>query len=455
MKIAQILEALKPSEYRPLVKGWDKTRYASIFTNPKYKHDKNGYRVFIPIQSATVSRASRIQKEIEDSIQQSGFEIVDYTKGIAQKKDTKQNIKIGKLLTKLKQQELLAKFNTDKAREGTQKEYMVVISRHPYDIGGMSTDRGWTTCMNLKNGMMKNYVPLDVKAGTVVAYVTDKNDPDLKNPTGRVAIKPFVDILGSPHIEFGIEDKMYGTNVPGFAKAITKWVDEVNSQNKLDNVVILKLDPRLYPDSDVPVTRIKGGSEEDRQLMQSILKNPDNIANYKNPPIKLQMQVVKKNGTSIQYIENPPPEVQMAAVMNDGWALGGIKNPSTEIEEAALEKNGNAIKFIKNPTPEQQLAACEDAGGAIRWIKNPTLKMQLAAVNEYGMVIEYIKNPPPEVQMAAVKSSFAAIQYIENPAPEVQLYAVKSNGVAIRYIKNPTDEVEAFMQKRYGKNWRK
>jgi hypothetical protein len=211
MKIKQITEALKPSQYRPLVKGWDKERYADIFTNSKYNHDKNGYRVFIPIGAVSVDDTSPVQTEIESSLQQNGFKIVDYAKGIAQKKDTKQNIKIGKLLTKLKQQELLGKFNTDKSREGTKKEYMVVISRHPYDIGGQSTDRGWTSCMNLEDGVYKKYVPIDVAAGTLVAYVTDKNDPDLKNPTGRLSIKPFVDILGTKRVEFGIEDRVYGT----------------------------------------------------------------------------------------------------------------------------------------------------------------------------------------------------------------------------------------------------
>jgi hypothetical protein len=426
MKIKQITEALKPSQYRPLVKGWDKARYADIFTNPKYKHDKKGYRVFIPIGATTANEASPVQTAIEKSLQKSGFSISDYTKGIAQQKDTNRNIKIGKLLTKLKQPDLLNKFNTDKTREGTKKEYMVVISRHPYDIGGQSTDRGWRSCMNLVDGDYNEYVPIDVAVGTVVAYVTDKNDPDLKNPTGRMSIKPFVDVLGSSQVEFGIENRVYGTKVPGFVEAVSAWVDEINDQNILDNVAAFEIDPRLYNDSPSTRTTVKGGSQEEREAIQAIIDNPKSIGDYKNPSLLLQMAAIKNSVYSIQHIKNPAPEVQMAAVTQNRVALRYIKNPSTELQMAAVTKSGYSIEYIKNPSPE----------------------VQLAAVKKYGGSIQYIKDPSPEVQLAAVTQDGDAVGYIKNPSPEVQLAAVTNDGMAIGYIKNPSPEVIAYMKQR-------
>jgi hypothetical protein len=492
MKIKQITEALKPSQYRPLVKGWDKERYADIFTNSKYKHDKNGYRVFIPIGAVSVDDTSPVQTEIESSLQQSGFEIVDYTKGIAQKKDTKQNIKIGKLLTKLKQQELLGKFNTDKSREGTKKEYMVVISRHPYDIGGMSTGRGWTSCMNLEDdGSNKEYVPIDVAAGALVAYVTDKNDPDLKNPTGRVSIKPFVDILGSTHVEFGIENRVYGTQVTGFIEAVNTWVDEINDQNILDTVVAIKLDPRLYNDSGFSsAPKFKGGSIETREVMKSVFNNPYTIADYespspklqliavtqssrviqfinnptlaaqlaavngyggvithiKNPSLEVQLAAVTMTDSAIRYIENPSPKVQIAAVKAGVYAIEYIKNPSPEVQMAAATNNGYAIEYIKNPSPEVQLAAVKNDGGAIRYIENPSPEVQLAAVNNVAYALEFIKNPLPKVQMVAVNAEGLLIRFIKNPSPELQLAAVKNTKAAINFIKNPSPEVIAYVK---------
>tara|TARA_R110000851_G_scaffold256767_1_gene409225 strand:- start:748 stop:2229 length:1482 start_codon:yes stop_codon:yes gene_type:complete len=476
MKIKQITEALKPSQYRPLVKGWDKERYADIFTNSKYKHDKNGYRVFIPIGAVSADDTSPVQAEIESSLQQSGFEIVDYAKGIAQKKDTKQNIKIGKLLTKLKQQELLSKFNTDKTREGTKKEYIVVISRHPYDIGGMSTGRGWTSCMNLEDGVYKKYVPIDVAAGTLVAYVTDKNDPDLKNPTGRLSIKPFVDILGTKRVEFGIEDRVYGTQVPGFVEAVNTWVDEINDQNILDTVVALKIDPRLYNDSNSRRTIVKGGSKEEREAIRSILDNPGSIGNYDTPSLKMQMAAVTRNGLTLEYIKNPSPEVQLAAVMEEYAAIEYIMNPSVELQMAAIKKsvyalkyivnlspevymtavttNGIAIHYIDNPSPEIQMAAVKENIESIKYINKPSLEVQMTAVTTAGRALEYIKNPSPEVQMAAVKNYGHALGYIRNPSPELQMAAVMQNGTTIRYIVNPSLKVQmaAVMQNGHAMN---
>lgn len=220
MQYTDLIEALKPSEYRLFVKGWDKERYADIFKSDKYKHDKNGYRVYLPLGERKVE-VSAVQKDIERYLG-SNYEIVDYIKGIVKDKKNNQNVKIGKVLTKLSLTDLLNKYTSDPTREATKDEYIVVISRHPYDIAGMSTNRGWTSCMNLHDGENRHYVPIDIKEGTVVAYVTSKSDPDLKNPTGRVSIKPFVNVNNEEEIYFGIENKVYGTTVDGFIPAVTK-----------------------------------------------------------------------------------------------------------------------------------------------------------------------------------------------------------------------------------------
>lgn len=279
-------EALKPSEYRGLVKGWDRQRYAEIFKNPKYRHDRNGYRVYIPIETQSQNQEkSQTQKQIESFLDENGFDIIDYTKGIVHNREKKQNIKIGKVLNKLQRSDLLNAFNVDKTREGTRAEYMVVISRHPYDIAGMSTDRGWTSCMNLGE-INRHYVPVDIKQGTVVAYVTKANDLDLKNPTGRVLIKPFVDVLGKTQIYFGIENAVYGTNVPGFTDAVKKWVNEVNASHELDEVAILKQHPDLYRDSDLASQTYitgRGRTQDEKQQLLDVYNNPRSIFNIANP----------------------------------------------------------------------------------------------------------------------------------------------------------------------------
>lgn len=67
----------------------------------------------------------------------------------------------------------------------------LVFSNHAYDIAGMSTNRDWTSCMNIFNGENRDYVKSDIEYGTIVVYVIDKKDTNINHPYGRVLIKPY------------------------------------------------------------------------------------------------------------------------------------------------------------------------------------------------------------------------------------------------------------------------
>ena len=338
----KIVEALKASQYRNLVKDWNKERYAEIFLNPKYKHDKNGYRVYIPIEEKfrpDNPQKSPTQIKIEQELSKNNYEIVDYIKGLARQIGVEKNpVKLGKLLISFKRQDLVNEFNVDKSREGTKSTYMVVISRHPYDIAGMSTDRGWTSCMNLNSGINKHYVPLDVKAGSVVAYVTRSDDINLKNPSGRLLIKPFVDIIGKQVIYFGIEERVYGTDVPGFKEAVRKWVYAVNDAHELEEVVVLKLNPKLYHDSD---------------LAKKVYVTGKSLS----PDVKSQIERVRQNPFDIFDIENPSEPVQLSALNSAGYSTLRLFRklmsnpeyiPSERIQIMAIEKESDAAEILLN-----------------------------------------------------------------------------------------------------------
>lgn len=370
----KIVEALKASQYRNLVKGWNKERYAEIFLNPKYKHDKNGYRVYIPIEEKfrpDNPQKSPTQIKIERELSKNNYEIVDYVKGLARPIGAVKNpVKLGKLLISLKRQDLLTEFNVDKSREGTKSTYMVVISRHPYDVAGMSTGRGWTSCMNLHTGINKRYVPLDIAAGSVVAYVTRVDDIDLKNPSGRLLIKPFIDIIGKQVIYFGIESVVYGTEVPGFKETVTKWVDEVNTAHELEDVVILKMNPNLYRDSE---------------LSQQVHITGKSLT----PEVKDQIERVRKHPFDIFDIEDPSETVQITALSNGyGYDVGRLFTrmmskpdyiPSERVQLTAVERNAHCIDAIlkKNiiPSPAVQLAAVTDDWKVVRRFIADNIKM--------------------------------------------------------------------------------
>ena len=69
-------------------------------------------------------------------------------------------------------------------------DLIVVLSRHPYDIAGMSTNRGWTSCMNLHTDGMSSFVMSSLLTGALIAYLCRNSDSNIEHPLGRLLIKP-------------------------------------------------------------------------------------------------------------------------------------------------------------------------------------------------------------------------------------------------------------------------
>ena len=56
MRYSEFSEALKPSEYRNLVKGWDKTRYAELFGGRN--------RIYLPLEAPETQKGAEWQSGI-------------------------------------------------------------------------------------------------------------------------------------------------------------------------------------------------------------------------------------------------------------------------------------------------------------------------------------------------------------------------------------------------------
>ena len=418
MKYEELMEKLKPSQYRELVKGWDKERYKEIFTDSKYEHDRNGYRVYIPIDKPNAK--VDVPREIEVALDYEGYEVEDYIKGIAISHDKKRRMKIGKILKN--HENALHWFTVDPTRAAYKENHLCVISRHPYDIAGMSTDRGWYSCMNLGGGSYSRFVPLDIEHGTVIAYAIKEDDRNIENPVCRVLMKPFINDDKKDLIYFGIENTVYGTEVPGFVNTVRAWVDEINDKNELGEVILVHAHPDLYIDSMPREERYRalGGNEIEQEQIKTVIERP----------------------SELQYIDYPSEVVQLAAVKIDGMAISYIKNPSEKVQMEAIKKSPSAVYFIKNPTENVQIAAVKLHGSVIRHMKNPSETVQMAAVKSDGYVLHYLDNPSYEVQKEAVKYSPFVIDAIENPSEELQILAVEKNANVISKIKNPTEAVQ-------------
>lgn len=120
----------------------------------------------------------------------------------------------------------------------------IAITRDPCHVGGMSTNVGWKSCMNLYTGAFNKSTRDDIKHGTLAAYLIDAKDKNIEYPIGRVLIKGYLEIGGGKQKLLNVGKANYG-EMPDFAKAeIQKWVDNIQKNIKGH----FKFNPDLYQD---------------------------------------------------------------------------------------------------------------------------------------------------------------------------------------------------------------
>ena len=130
---------------------------------------------------------------------------IDYIHGVCTveyRNGSQNQVKIGKILVKEDVKwngaPAINLFNSDPARLGRSLEeksmsddLCIIVSRHPYDIAGMSYDRDWTSCMNIEDGDCRDMPEYDIRYGTLVAYLCDTDDTNINRPYARFLIKPY------------------------------------------------------------------------------------------------------------------------------------------------------------------------------------------------------------------------------------------------------------------------
>ena len=462
-------------QYRPLFKGWKKERYQDIFmSHPANMRDRNGYRLYFPLGAPDAEHREKSNEEnrIEWFLHQNGYTIVDYKKGLAKNIETGQQIKIGKLLHKLKANLHLDSFNNDKSRQGVGKEYMVVISRHPADIIGMSTNRGWHSCMNLKNGEEKEYVPLEVEAGTIIAYLTTTDDRNLNNPSARVLMKPFVDIKDPDNKDFlylGVENEFYGENVhEKFLPTVEQWADDINDAHALDDAMVVVLNPKSYKEPHSSSFAIAGGDKEERQArnkeLSDIAQNPTYyLSQIPDPSEEIQLTAVEADPDSLRYIDNPTLNVQKRAVgaaEHEGWEyqpasqphmLQFINNPHPKIQKICILAEPRHVQFVDNPDKDVQMYVVKEDPGLLGYINDPHPDVVEYVLKDDGELIELVLEPTRSQQKLAVTNAPNAIFSIENPTDEAQLIAVKADGLLLKDINDyPNYHVQMAAVKQNG-----
>lgn len=309
MRLRELFESLPLRQSIDFRKYWDPNTYKHIFR--KYTDNPKAFRIYLPLVGADTPTNSEVKPSVERALNQINYDLIDYEKGYAKSSSDNRTVKIGKLI---KDPVLLQKYNNDPARQlSKQSKLLVCISRHPYDIAGMSTDRGWVSCMHLTGGDNASYVMMDVVNGTIVAYLIAENDKNINNPKGRYLIKPFINEDNPDEILLVREQRAYGSTTPGFKETIDKWLDEVNGEKSEG---LYCINPELYQDSNR--TRLHYPSKSFDEVMDMIIQNPSKYNVAKNIKYKRNADGsidLKANvyGALLRYLE------QYNIIINELW----------------------------------------------------------------------------------------------------------------------------------------
>jgi hypothetical protein len=125
----------------------------------------------------------------------------------------------------------------------------IVITERLMPLGEMSTGQRWSSCM-AEDGINFRYVAQDVRAGTLIAYVVSRKDPDARYPLARILLKPY-------HTDKGetvwVPGKIYGANAGVVSDGVASMVQKIATVLNRGKSGTFTMDKRLYADGQ-PVT---------------------------------------------------------------------------------------------------------------------------------------------------------------------------------------------------------
>jgi len=201
--------------------------------------DRRGHRISIPYTG------SPLENRITDFLLKYDFKVLNYDENEAENiRKPGQIIKITSALSTIGNKmpignEYLDLYAAARSKDATKRlDKVVVFSKHPYDIAGMSYGRSWKSCTDLVIGPKRKFVKVDIENGTVIAYLATPDDTNLRQPLGRVLIKPYVDVKDEKNIILYPENNTYGKiedprTFIGFLDDILERVQDVTSEYNL------------------------------------------------------------------------------------------------------------------------------------------------------------------------------------------------------------------------------
>jgi hypothetical protein len=277
-------------------------------------------RISIPLKnnSLSIPDSTPLMEEINEVFIPLGYKINSFSDYLNNKVykigDTKNPMKIGGLLNKV-DIELFKRYDTSIERKewkdkinNSDKDLKVVISRHPYDLLGMSSGRDWrlSSCMRLgtkddkvykdilcgvddgdreddftadkknsyygwdeSSGRFSSDIKKDILEGVLVAYVVKTKDNNINKPISRLLIKPYVNEKNSQDIIWVSADKLYGQSIEGFQYSVDEWLGSWQGD---DFGGLYRIKGGLYPDKKETIYISKDGTIDIEAFMRRFIR---------------------------------------------------------------------------------------------------------------------------------------------------------------------------------------
>ena len=242
-----LIEELNPAQ-KTVVDSWGGGQRAKEISSNVIPANKD--KLTVPFEAPQAP--AEPHPAVADHLEKNGFKISDYRNGRAIEPKYGREVRIGKALQDTgASKEILNTFNNDPNRAASKAAssgLSITYSRHPHDVAGMSTNRpGWASCMTMGEkgqvgrgddydeykgadqsgaGAYSHYLKSDIEHGTHVAYLHRSDDPEMKKPLARIALKPFEADDPSKKTILRPEGRTYGTADDSFGKAVTQWSEK-------------------------------------------------------------------------------------------------------------------------------------------------------------------------------------------------------------------------------------
>ena len=362
---------------KAVVDSWGENKKAKKISKNAIPEGQD--RTYIPLEHPDDNKPVEPHPDVKAHLEKHGYKITDYKGNKAVEPKYGREIRIGKALAATNaSKELVSTFNNDPKRAASNSGKLgVVISRHPHDVAGMSTDRGWRSCMRMGPtgtkkgaGEYSHYLKHDVQQGTHVAYLVHEHDKEAKSPLARIALKPFhsedkKDTILRP------EDSQYGTSDHAFGHTVRKWA-ETNFPAKDDKVYrkskklynddqkdivaspstsLKSKDPRVraatFDNKDVTPEHITQGlNDKDAQVPWAAIHHPNANAEHITKALRID-----HTGIRAAAVEHPNATAE--------HITQGLNDPSDTVRMSAI-KNKNVTaehlsKVLDNPDSERNL----------------------------------------------------------------------------------------------------